>query len=135
MRFLGTLSPRSLSGFRALCAFLALLSASDGELSAHSPPTWMMDFSYLGERIPGTPLAWSENALCVLCRDGRLLYLDRDKASDFRKIADRFQALDFPSFKAAVLREFGGDFSVTNSTHYLIISPQGISDDWKDRLE
>lgn len=95
----------------------------------------MIDFSYLGERIQGTPLAWSENTLCVLCRDGRLLYLDRDKASDFRKIADRFQALDFPNFKAAVLREFGSDFSVTSSTHYLIISPQEISDGWKDRLE
>jgi len=134
-RFRGTTSQRILSGFTRLLAFLTLLSASDGRLSAQSPPMWMMDFSYLGERIQGTPLTWSDNTLCVLSRDGRLLYLDRDKASDFRKIADRFQPLDFPSFKAAVLREFGSDFSVTSSTHYLIISPQDASDAWRDRLE
>ncbi|NMC19869.1 MAG: DUF1570 domain-containing protein [Thermogutta sp.] len=135
VRFRGRSSDRLLSGCLTVCTFLMPVLAGDGKAAAQSSPVWMMDFSYLGERIQGTPLTWSENTLCVLARDGRLLYLDRDKASDFRKIADRFQALDFAGFKAAVLREFGNDFSVTSSTHYLIISPQGVSHAWKDRLE
>ncbi|WP_460183445.1 DUF1570 domain-containing protein [Thermopirellula anaerolimosa] len=135
MRLRGWSSKRCVRGFLTPWIFVVTLWAENGNMAAQSPPSWMMDFSYLGEQIQGTPLAWSEQTLCVLARDGRLLYLDRDKATDFRKMADRFQALDFPSFKATVLREFGSGYSVTGSTHYLIISPHGMSEIWKDRLE
>ena len=120
--------------FLMLWTILLTPLTAGGTLSAQSP-LWMMNFSYSGERIEGTPLAWSENTLCVLARDGRLLYLDRDKASDFRKTADRFQPFDFPRLKAVVLQEFGRGFSVTSSSHYIIIGPEGLSDAWKDRLE
>ncbi len=118
-----------------LLASLILATCRQRPLLAVSPPLWLIEFSYRGEQIQGRPLAWSQSTLCVIARDGRLLYLDREKATNFRKLSDGFRPLDFSSFKAAVLREFGNDFSVTASTHYIVISPQSTSNRWQERLE
>src|SRR5687768_3697380 len=54
---------------------------------AEEPGKFTIDVLVRGARLEGTPLAWSENLVFLLGRDGRLWNFSPNEAQDYRKSA------------------------------------------------
>lgn len=95
----------------------------------------MFELSLNGQRIEGTPLAWDEQLIRLLARDGALYEFAPSEARDYRKSAGGFRPLGVSEFRATLLREMGKGFDVTGTSHYLIVHRQGQRDRWAQRFE
>ena len=88
-----------------------------------------------GKRLEGTPLAWSEQRVFLLARDGRLWDFNPGAAQDFRKTASEFRPLTAPMLRAQLEAELGRAYEVSNTGHFVIAHPRGQKDQWADRFE
>ncbi|OHB83485.1 MAG: hypothetical protein A2V98_05185 [Planctomycetes bacterium RBG_16_64_12] len=102
---------------------------------ADSPSRPMVELTLHGRKIEGAPLAWNTREVCLLGRDGRLWQFAPTEAEDFRKTSDRFQTYSTSELRAMLLREVGGDFEVTGTSHYLVAHPRGQRSQWAQRFE
>jgi hypothetical protein len=117
----------------AFPASLFVLAASI--VQAGPPSGWMLEMTLRGERIEGTPLAWSSTDVRLLGRDGRLWQFHPDEPNDFRRSASRFRGYSTSELRATLLRELGGDFEVTGTGHYLVAHRRGERSRWPQRFE
>lgn len=99
------------------------------------PVEAMIQLTLRGQRVEGSPIEFNDAQVHLLGRDGRLWEFKPSEASDFRKSADRFQALSVSEFRAGLLRELGPGFEVTGTGHYLVAHPVGQRDVWAERFE
>lgn len=88
-----------------------------------------------GRQVEGAPLAWTESEVALLQRDGSLLSFSPAVAREFRKTADGFQSFSQGELRAQLAREFGSQFEVSGTGHYLVVHPAGQRDQWADRFE
>jgi hypothetical protein len=106
-----------------------------GPLRAQSTGDWMVRLTLQGQSIEGSPLAWDASAVHLLGRDGRLWTFSPDRATAFRQTASRFHSYSVSEFRAALLRDLGGQFEVTGTTHYLVAHRRDEGDRWAERFE
>lgn len=92
-------------------------------------------FRVAGEQFEGKLLHWTQNELFLLKRDGSLARVDRRAATDFRVVSDRFVPVSMDTVRAQLLREFGREYTVDTTTHYIIVRPVGKGEYWKDIFE
>lgn len=88
-----------------------------------------------GERIEGSPVAWSDRDVLLLGRDGRLWSFPPANAKDFTKVSDRFQSVSQSEMRGVLEREFGDRYDVSGTGHYLVVHPAGEKDLWAERFE
>lgn len=104
-------------------------------LQGDSPSGVMVELLLDGRRIEGTPLAWNDRLVHLLGRDGRLWQFAPHRADDFRKTSGRFSSYSTSRLRGILLRELGGDYEVTGTSHYLVAHPRGSRDHWAGRFE
>ena len=102
---------------------------------AATPASSMLELTFQGQRIEGLPLTWDHTTAILLGRDGQLWDIPLREASDFRKTLSHFQPYSLSELRATLLRELGGGYEVTSTSHYLIAHPQGRRDVWAQRFE
>ena len=68
--------------------------------------TMLVDIA--GQEIEGMPLAWSQQRVFLLGRDGRLWEFAPAQATRFRKISASFSSFSAAEMQAAMVREFAG---------------------------
>lgn len=88
-----------------------------------------------GKAVEGKPLAWDAQHMMLLGRDGQLHEFDPRLAKDAVKTAPDFRACTAEEMKTALQSEYGRQFEVSQTRHYLIVHPQGERDQWADRFE
>ena len=88
-----------------------------------------------GRQIEGGPLAWTDSDVALLQRDGALLNFSPAEASKFRKTANGFRSYSQGEMRAQLAREFGRQFEVSGTGHYLVVHPTGQRDQWAGRFE
>lgn len=88
-----------------------------------------------GERIEGQPLAWSSSRVSLLARDGRLVQFAPNEARNSRRVSDRFVSYSPSEMRARLQREFGQQFEVSGTGHFLVVHPRGTRDQWAMRFE
>lgn len=117
-----------------LGAILRLPPASPRSLSAE-PLDFMVRAQLSDRLVEGQPLAWSDRQVYLLARDGQLIEFVPDEAQDFGKSAPQFSAYSALAIRTRLIKEFGRDFEVTATRHYLVVHPHGQRDQWARRFE
>ena len=96
---------------------------------------WTLSLDLHGNHIEGMPLAWSNTAVRLLGRDGRLWEFSPREARNFRKSSSSFSGYSTAVFRNELLRELGKGFEITSTGHYLVAHPAGQRDRWGSRFE
>jgi len=113
-----------------VCLLGAAASAPAGSLNEP-----MVQLTLRGQHVEGSALAWNNDEVLLLGRDGRLWRFDPQDASQFHKSADRFSSLPISELRAGLLQELGKGFDISGTGHYLVAHPQGQRDLWAQRFE
>jgi hypothetical protein len=115
---------------------LAGAVATGSRVSASEPTSsGMYEIKLRGQKLEGTPLVWNDKEIRLLGRDGRLWKLDAKDVESFKKSSDRFSPDSTSALRAVLLREFGNDYEVSGTTHYLVVHPRGQRNKWAERFE
>ena len=96
--------------------------------SCSAPPSTAKTFE-------GRPLAWTDDVMHLLGRDGRLHTFDPHEAKDADKTSPNFDGYSVPEMKRELYREFGDDLAITTTKHYIVVHPRGGRSDWAARFE
>lgn len=122
--------PRARLFLRSFCTAALLLFAV---------PAPAADFMFRGtvdgEEFEGRPLAWTDDVMHLLGRDGRLRTFDPHEVKDAEKTSPSFEGNSVPEMKRDLYREFGDDLAITTTKHYIVAHPRGGRSDWAARFE
>lgn len=88
-----------------------------------------------GRMLEGKPLNWSAEQVLLLGRDGRLYEFHPKLAKEAQKTSPRFFGYSPAEMKTELQREFGKQFDVSTTRHYLVVHPAGQRDQWANRFE
>jgi hypothetical protein len=88
-----------------------------------------------GEMVEGKPLAWSAEQMLLLGRDGQLHDFNPKLAKEAEKTSPRFFGFTASEMKSGLQQEFGKQFDVSTTRHYLVVHPAGERDQWANRFE
>jgi hypothetical protein len=113
---------------------MALLAAAE-TLAAEEPGKFTVETLVRGVRLEGTPVAWSEQVVFLLGRDGRLWDFSPREAKDFRKTASDFRPFNSSMLRGQLETELGNSYEVTGTAHFVVAHPRGQRDDWAERFE
>jgi hypothetical protein len=121
--------------------WLAILVAGAGTWLAMGPQTATADETYMvkarvaGKFLEGRPLSESSDRVLLLSRDGQLLDFNPAEARDYQRSSPRFISYPQSEIRAQLYQEFGADFDVSGTGHYLVVHPRGQGDLWAQRFE
>jgi hypothetical protein len=87
------------------------------------------------ETVEGQPLWWSDRQVELLSRDGSLISFSPSEAKEFRKLGPRFTGYSASEMRGKLFAEFGADFDVATTSHYLVVHPRGEKNKWAERFE
>ncbi len=119
---------------RFLLAAAVVLSFMPGPAWSATRPKWTMIVDIGDQRIEGTPLAWSQQQVLLLARDGRLWDFSPRESRNFRKVSSSFSSYSTSEMRAALERELRGKLVITSTGHYLVAHPKG-KEAWAQRFE
>jgi len=88
-----------------------------------------------GQRLEGNPIFWNSSEMCLLSRDGTLKVFDPHQAKNVRTTSGTFYSYSSNEMRASLYREFGKNFDVSGTGHYLVVHPKGQRDVWANRFE
>jgi hypothetical protein len=88
-----------------------------------------------GQMLEGKPLIWSSDHIKLLSRDGQLYEFNPKLAKKGQKTSPRFFGYSQSEMKTVLQKEFGKQFDVSATRHYLVVHPQGERDQWANRFE
>jgi hypothetical protein len=104
-------------------------------VAAAALPTQMtMEALVHGQHVEGTPLAWSAAKVFLLTRDGALTEFAPGEAQNYHKSSQSFLPYPPSMLRGMLQQEFGPQFEVTGTGHFLVVHPKGQSQ-WADRFE
>lgn len=129
-----TNSPRLRTTVLGLLAVLALGALSTA-LSAAEPSWETLEVDFGNGPLQGTALRWSNDAVHLLARDGRIWEFEPNKARSLRKLPEQFSSYSAADLRAQLRRELGEQFEVTGTGHYLVAHPRGQRAYWASRFE
>lgn len=101
--------------------------------SAASPG--LIEFESGSDALQGIPIMDFPSELIVLGRDGQLHTLTGKAKENVRKIGSPYEPATAMEMKANLQKEFGRDFEVRATNHFLIVQPRGRGDRWPDLFE
>ncbi len=110
------------------CCWLALCSAAVAA-------DFMFRARVDNQTLEGKPLHWTKSQMLLLGRDGRLYEFEPSQAKHAEKTSPRFFGYTSLEMKRRLQEEFGRDFDVTTTNHYVVVHPSGERDLWANRFE
>jgi len=116
--------------FVAVGVFLDATSATAG-----GPARFMMRTLVGGHVLEGQPLAWTDETMFLLGRDGQLYEFAPHDAQDSRKLGPAFQGYTTSEMRSRLREEFDKSFEITTTQHFVVVHPRGPWRAWADRLE
>jgi hypothetical protein len=117
--------------------FLPLLAASATAQSTGTKelPRWTFRTKVDGAWLEGMPLSTSGKEVALLCRDGSMRTFLSADATETSKVSESFTSLTAGEMRSMLQREFGRNFDVSGTGHYLVVHPAGQRDYWAERFE
>jgi len=122
------------SAMLARCLSLSLL-LSCITAPAASAVEWMVQADLHGERLEGKPLYMAADRTQLLLRDGQVREFPTTEARNVRKTSPKFRPYSAGELRNRLAAEFGREFEVTGTGHYLVVHPRGKRDLWAERFE
>jgi hypothetical protein len=96
--------------------------------------TKMVRATFDGRTVTGLPMTASSDKFVLLGRDGQIWNVDR-RTAKVRKTTSPFSPLEIGAMRELLAREFGRQYEITGTAHYLVVHPQGQRDRWANRFE
>ena len=122
----------------ALGLFLAwaiLLHTASASGTAVGPLSGMIECQVSGIQFEGIILTWTSSEIIMLSRDGSVKRIPRALASDFRTTSDTLVPLPVHAVRSQLQREFGPEYRVVSTTHYLVVEPADATTQWSPVFE
>ena len=104
-------------------------------LQADGPANFMMLTRVDGRTLEGQPLEWDDRTMLLLGRDGQLYQFANAAAQKSRKTGPAFQGYSAGEMSERLRTEFGKEFRITTTSHFVVVHPHGEWRAWADRLE
>jgi len=121
---------------KAQCVTVAtILSCLASSAVAALPSQSTLEATIEGRRVEGTPLVWSNQRAFLLARDGSVIDFAPAEAQDYRKTSGTFTPYSPSILRGLLEREFGPQFEVTGTGHFLVVHPKGQKQQWAERFE
>jgi hypothetical protein len=117
----------------ALMGLWAVLSAAS--LEAAGPADFMMLTHVGGQTLEGQPIEWDDRTMLLLGRDGQLHQFANAAAKNSRKTGPAFQGYSSSEMSELLRTEFGKEFEISTTNHFVVVHPHGQWRAWADRLE
>jgi hypothetical protein len=118
---------------------MAGLASSVGLLAVVSiaaEPAQFMLRAVVGERLlEGQPLAWNNEQMMLLGRDGVLYEFNPAEAQKASKFGQGFVPYSPPEMVALLRDEFPIGVDISTTPHFVVVHPKGQWRAWADRLE
>ncbi|MCG8584702.1 MAG: DUF1570 domain-containing protein [Pirellulales bacterium] len=95
----------------------------------------MLRGTYQGRIIEGRHLYQTSSELGFLARDGQWLRLEPSRLQDVRQISPQFRSLSAAVMRSQLTSEFGRNYEVTGTGHFLVVHPKGESRQWASQFE
>lgn len=118
-----------------VCALVLVIGFNARSTSADEPGKFTIDVFVRGMRLEGTPLAWSEQRVFLLARDGRLWDFAPNEAQEYRKSATEFRPYTANMLRARLESELGRTYEVSSTGHFLVAHARGQKEQWAGRFE
>lgn len=99
------------------------------------PAPFMMQAVVDGRTLEGQPLAWDDDQIMLLGRDGALYEFNPADAKHSKKTAKAYAGYSAGEMQALARTEFGRRFDISISTHFVVVRPRGRGGEWVRRLE
>ncbi|EAQ82194.1 DUF1570 domain-containing protein [Blastopirellula marina] len=109
--------------------------ASGAAANSAQAQAWTLRLDLDGQEVVGTSVFNSPEKVLVLGVDGQIWEFAPSEAKNFAKVADGFTPWSQSQVRGELLREFGNQFEVTGTGHYLVVHPPGQRDQWANRFE
>jgi hypothetical protein len=118
-----------------LVRWLIAVAVFGAELLAAENSQQIVKFKLEGVALEGKPLFWNESGAAVLGCDGRLWQFEPNKTTNLHHTNETFRGHSITKMRAELQREFGPDFDVSSSGHFLVVHPRGHGREWSSRFE
>ena len=90
----------------------------------------------LGDDVVEGRIVERGNGWCALYdREGRMHTVDLNQVTRFRKVSSTFAPHSQLTLRTSLLKEFGNDFEVATTRHYVVCAPQGRAQTYCDVFE
>ncbi|MEX2357604.1 MAG: DUF1570 domain-containing protein [Pirellulaceae bacterium] len=90
---------------------------------------------YQQDELIGTAVLFSAEEVRLLGRDGQIWHLDPNHVADYAPVEPRFRPASQAEVRGQLLREYGRQFEVSGTGHYLVVHPAGQRQQWAERFE
>lgn len=121
---------------RVLAAALTACVLTPAGVTVQADPApFMMRATVGGELVEGQPIAWSQDQMLLLSRDGALHDFHPGDAKEAQKTDAAFAPYSTGEMTARLRDEFGRRYDVSTSPHFLVVHPRGQGSLWARRLE
>jgi len=122
------------SVFSLICLVL-FSSNSAAQYVVPNSVSGTITFRVENHQYEGRLLHWTQDEIFLLQGDGSLSRVNRVAATGFRAVSSHFTPLSAEALRSQLLREYGRDYTVDATTHYLIVRPIGKGESWKEIFE
>jgi hypothetical protein len=119
---------------RYLC-FLTLLLGLLATPTKANAADFMFRAVVGSQTLEGRPLAWNDQTMALLGRDGQLYEFAPSRAKQAKKTAPVFQGYSTEQMRQRLYEELGSKFDFSSTGHYLVAHPRGDRDVWASRFE
>ncbi len=89
------------------------------------PNPMTMEALINGQLVEGSPLAWTGSKVYLLTRNGGVAEFSPGSAKDYKKTSDSFSPYPPNMLRGMLQEEFGPQFEVTGTGHFLVVHPKG----------
>jgi hypothetical protein len=117
----------------ATSVFLSAMIASPAMVDAAAPG--LIEFNLGKNAFRGIPIMDFSNELIVLGRDGQLHTLTGKQRENIRTLDSPYTPATTLELRTRLQGEFGRDFEVIATKHFLVVQPRGRGDRWPELFE
>ena len=114
----------SRSFLAAGCAIVILVAGT----CAGREPMALLELKIGMDRLEGRIAAHNDETCWLLRRDGRLTAFRTDDVTDFHEVQPRFRPYSSLDIRDQLHKEFGRNFEVKTTPHYVVVAGRGAAD-------
>ena len=118
-----------------LCLMLLVLQIINCTATAKQPADFILQTTVKGRLIEGQPLRWNASQMMVLGRTGEVHIFKPGDAKHSKKFKRAFSGYSVSIMKDGLRKEFGSNFKLSTTRHYIVVHPSGSKNNWPERFE
>ena len=119
----------------AVAVCLAVVMSLCGRCASAVETHAMIRLEMDGRKIIGRPLAFDNQRVIILRRDGRIATISIHEVDGYSKVADRFTPYSRETILRRLQNEFSHSFQVSRTAHFVVVHPEGQRKQWAEPFD